>query len=219
MLVDDQQLFIDGIKAMLDNEEDMQVVTTATNGRQGILRFMEYRPDMVLMNIHMPHTDAIKAIVQMKENHPTTKVIVLTTYADEDQIVSAVYAGVDGFLLKKLAGSHLITCLRDACQNETVFSGEVSRILAKRILEQQFDKRELLKKILHNRNLHLSNRELDIAYLLAEGISNKHIAQRLFLSEGTVKNYISGIYQIFQIHNRKQLIAYFRQLLDKKNAM
>ncbi|CDQ38526.1 response regulator [Virgibacillus salexigens] len=80
MLVDDQQLFIDGVKALLNNEEDLQVVATATNGKNGILRFIEHLPDLVLVDIHMPHTDVIKLIVEIKENHPNTKIFVLTTF-------------------------------------------------------------------------------------------------------------------------------------------
>ncbi|WP_155974762.1 response regulator transcription factor [Virgibacillus sp. CM-4] len=91
----------------------------------------------------------------------------------------------------------------------------MSRILSKHIMERQFNKREILENSLQNSSLELSNREIDIAVLMVEGFSNKHIAQRLFLSEGTIKNYISGIYQTFGIHNRKQLISCFRQLLDK----
>ncbi|WP_188944044.1 response regulator transcription factor [Virgibacillus salexigens] len=215
MLVDDQQLFIDGVKALLNNEEDLQVVATATNGKNGILRFIEHLPDLVLVDIHMPHTDVIKLIVEIKENHPNTKIIVLTTFTDEDAIISAIYVGADGFLLKKLKGDQFISCIRDVIENEIVFSGEVSRILSKHIMERQFNKREILENSLQNSSLELSNREIDIAVLMVEGFSNKHIAQRLFLSEGTIKNYISGIYQTFGIHNRKQLISCFRQLLDK----
>ncbi|GIP62955.1 DNA-binding response regulator [Virgibacillus pantothenticus] len=216
MIVDDQQLFIDGMEALLMQEQDMQVVSTATNGKASILHFKECRPNLVLIDIHMPHTDAIKLILHMKEAQPDVKILVLTSFTDEDLIVAAIYAGADGFVLKNLHGDHLVACMRSVMRGEVVFAGEVAQILAKRILERKLDKRELLDEAFKHLGIHLSKRELDIAYLLAEGFSNKDIAQRLYLSEGTVKNYISNIYQTFQINNRKQLMAYFKELLEKK---
>lgn len=216
MLIDDQQLFIDGMKALLLKEKDMEVIAKATTGRTGLQQFMEHLPEVVLIDIHMPHTDAIKLILHMKEVKPNVKVLVLTSFTDEDLIISAIYAGADGFLLKNLNGDRLKDSIRKVMNDEVIFSGEVAQILAKRVLERRLDKRELLDEAFQQKGIHLSNRELDVAYLMAKGISNKHIAERLFLSEGTVKNYISNIYQTFQINNRKELIAYFRQLLDKK---
>ncbi|WP_237342836.1 response regulator transcription factor [Virgibacillus dokdonensis] len=218
MVVDDEQLFSDGVQALLIQKEDMQVVTTATNGKSAILQFKAYQPDLVLIDIHMPHTDAIKLIVHIKESDADVKILVLTSFTDEDLIVAAIYAGADGVVLKKLNGEHLIACMRSVMQNEVVFSGEVAQILVKRILERKLDKRELLNEALKNRGIYLSNRELDVAYLLAEGVSNKDIANRLYLSEGTVKNYISSIYQTFQTNNRKQLRAYFQELLQKSQT-
>ncbi|NBJ70839.1 MULTISPECIES: response regulator transcription factor [Clostridia] len=216
MIVDDQQLFIDGMEALLMQEQDMQVVSTATNGKTSILYFKECRPNLVLIDIHMPHTDAIKLILHMKESQPDVKILVLTSFTDEDLIVAAIYAGADGFVLKNLHGDHLIACMHSVMRGEVVFAGEVARILAKRILERKLDKREVLDEAFKHLGIHLSKRELDIAYLLAEGLSNKDIAQRLYLSEGTVKNYISSIYQTFQMNNRKQLMTYFKELLEKK---
>ncbi|RFA33372.1 hypothetical protein CAI16_14940 [Virgibacillus dokdonensis] len=216
MVVDDEQLFMDGVEALLIQEQDMKVVTTATNGKSAMIQFKAYQPDLVLIDIHLQHTDAVKLILHMKETNTDAKILVLTSFTDEDLIVAAIYAGADGFILKKLNGQHLIACMRSVMQNEVVFSGEVAQILAKRILERKLDKRELLAEGLKRKGIYLSSRELDIAFLLAKGFSNKDIADRLYLSEGTVKNYISSIYQTFQTNNRKQLIAYFQELLTKK---
>ncbi|GAA0439191.1 MAG: response regulator [Bacillota bacterium] len=215
MIVDDQRLFIDGLRALISNEIDIEVIATAVSVNQAIEKMVENTPDIILMDVQTPYKQTARAIVKMIEKYSGIKVIVLTTIIDEDLIISSINAGCKGYLLKNHDSKHLLRAIRDVYHNEVVFSGKISQILARKIIETKYDNRELLNKAFLNRNIHLSNRELDIACLLTENMSNKRIAQRLFLSEGTVKNYISGIYTTFQIHNRKELVSYFQRLLQK----
>ncbi|CDO03685.1 Transcriptional regulatory protein LiaR [Oceanobacillus picturae] len=217
MLVEDQRLFSEGVEALISNTDDIQVVGVAANGEEAIKTFKQCLPDVVLMDIHMPHLDGIKATVRIKENHPDTKIILLTTYADEDLIITGINAGADGFLLKSLRAASLIRCIRDVYADEIVLSGAAARILAEKIRNQTYSKKQILDRKLQNRNYVLSKRELDIACLLMDHHTNKQIAEKLYLSEGTIKNYISELYHKFNIPNRKNLINYLNKVLNKKN--
>ncbi|MFD2627840.1 response regulator [Oceanobacillus kapialis] len=217
MLVEDQRLFSEGVEALISNTEDIQVVGVANNGKEAIEIFKQCLPDVVLMDIHMPELDGIKATIRVKETHPDVKVILLTTYADEDLVITGVNAGADGFLLKSLRSASLIRSIREVYDNEIVLSGAAARILAEKIRDHTYSKKEILDRKLRNRNITLSARELDIAYLLMDHLTNKQIAEKLFLSEGTIKNYISELYHKFDIPNRKKLLQYLQKVLNRKN--
>ncbi|WP_042221701.1 response regulator transcription factor [Oceanobacillus manasiensis] len=217
MLVEDQRLFSEGVEALISNTDDIQVVGIATNGEEAIATFKKYLPDVVLMDIHMPELDGIKAMIKIKEKNPEVKVILLTTYADEELILAGINAGADGFLLKSLRSTSLIRSIRDVYENEIVLSGSAARILAEKIREQSYTKKQILDCKLQNRNITLSKRELDITYLLMDYHTNKQIAEKLFLSEGTIKNYISELYHKFEIPNRKKLINYLQNVINRKN--
>lgn len=217
MLVEDQRLFSEGVEALISNTADIRVVGIASNGKEAIDTFKKCLPDVVLMDIHMPELDGIKATIKIKENNPDIKVILLTTYADEDLIVTGINAGADGFLLKSLRAASLIRCIRDVYENEIVLSGPAARILAEKIRAQTYSKKQILERKLRNRNISLSKRELDITYLLLQNYTNKQIAENLFLSEGTIKNYISELYHKFAIPNRKELIQYLQKVLNRKS--
>ncbi|WP_404455318.1 response regulator [Oceanobacillus kapialis] len=217
MLVEDQRLFSEGVEALISNTEDIQVVGVANNGKEAIEIFKQCLPDVVLMDIHMPELDGIKATIRVKETHPDVKVILLTTYADEDLVITGVNAGADGFLLKSLRSASLIRSIREVYDNEIVLSGSAARILAEKIRDQTYSKKEILDRKLRNRNITLSARELDIVCLLMDHLTNKQIAEKLFLSEGTIKNYISELYHKFDIPNRKKLLQYLQKVLNRKN--
>ncbi|APC49627.1 hypothetical protein BME96_16140 [Virgibacillus halodenitrificans] len=216
LLVDDQRLFTDGIMAILAETDDIQVVGVATNGEEAIAKFQQYEPDLVLMDIHMPHVNGIRATLDIKESYPDVKVILLTTFADEDLIVRGFNVGADGYLLKDLNGEKLIWAIREAERGEMVISGPVARILAKKIREYKYDKKEILRQKLATLEVVLTPRELEIAYMLMEEETNKSIAQKLYLSEGTIKNYISDLYHKLNIHSRKRVIDFLKGLFSKK---
>lgn len=190
MLVEDQRLFREGVQAILDKTDDIRVIGIAENGEAAIREIDKTRPDVVLMDIHMPNMDGIRTTVYLKEHYPDIKVVMLTSDADEDTVIRGISVGADGFLLKALYADSLIHAIREAVRGQPVLSGEVARILATRIRELTMNKKQILAKRLENRGLYFSARELDIAYLFMEGHTNKHIAQELYLGEGTVKNYI-----------------------------
>ncbi|MGY0691489.1 response regulator [Virgibacillus sp. FSP13] len=219
LLVEDQRLFREGVEAIIDKKDDIHVIGMAENGEAAIKQIEKEVPDVILMDIHMPNMDGIKTTVHVKEYYPDVKVVMLTTHAKEDLIIRGISVGADGFLLKELYADSLIRSIRDAARGQVVLSGEVAKILANRIRVLTLNKKQILAKRLENRGMHFSNRELDVAYLFMEGHTNKYIAQKLFLGEGTVKNYISEIYNKLGIHNRTEAIDFLRGIMDGKHFL
>lgn len=214
LLVEDQRLFREGIKALINQEDDLYVIGMAENGEESAKLIADRQPDVVLMDIHMPGINGIKATLQIKEKYPNIKVILLTTTIDEELVITGLDAGADGFLFKNLNASKLIQTIRDGYYGEMVLSGEAAKILARRIRDFKYNKKQILERKLENRGIYFSERELDISYLMMEGKSNKVIAQRLYLSEGTIKNYVSELYRKIKIKNRSKAIEYFQSLLE-----
>ncbi|QKY70314.1 response regulator transcription factor [Lentibacillus sp. CBA3610] len=212
LLAEDQRLFLEGVQALIDTQDDMEVIATASNGDQAVELVSELRPDIVLMDIHMPELDGIKATARIKESYPRVKVIMLTTSINEDLAIRGISVGADGFLVKELFPDTLYQAIRDAYRGQVVLSGDVASILARRIRELSMDKSAILGIRLENRGIHLTKREQEIAYLLMERQSNRQIADKLRLGEGTIKNYISEIYQKLGIHNRGQVIDYLHKI-------
>jgi DNA-binding NarL/FixJ family response regulator len=214
LLVEDQRLFREGVNALISAEDDIEVVGMVQHGKEAIQHIEKQLPDVVLMDVHMPEVDGIKATIHIKENYPTVKVILLTTRPDEDLITSGLSAGAQGFLLKNLDTTRLIRSIRDVYEDQVVLSGEAARILANKLRKYKNDKKALLGKSLEHQDIYLSKRELDVAFLLMENETNKHMAEELFLSAGTVKNYISELYNKVGIRSRKDVISYLRTLND-----
>ncbi|UJL45822.1 response regulator transcription factor [Virgibacillus sp. NKC19-16] len=215
LLADDQRLFTEGVRALIEQIDDMEVVGTASDGEEAV-RFMEHSEvDVILMDIYMPRVSGIIATTHLKDNYPDVKIILLTSFADEDLVVAGLVWGADGFLLKSLDATRLIQSIRNAYDDQVVISGEAASILAKKIQGFKYSKKQLLGRELDKRHIHMTRRELDIAYLIMKETTNKYIAQQLFLSEGTIKNYISEIYNKIDIHHRKDVIVYLRGLLPE----
>lgn len=212
LLVEDQRLFREGMNALIANEDDIEVVGMAQHGQDAIEQIEKLQPDVVLMDVHMPEVDGIKATIYIKGNYPKIKVILLTTYPEEDLIITGISIGADGFLVKSIDKERLIRSIRDAYENQIVLAGEAARILAKRIEGFNYDKKEILDRKLKYRNIYLTGREIDVALLLMDGMTNNDIAQKLYLSQGTVKNYISEVYQKLDLRNRKDVIVFLHGL-------
>ncbi|ASK62279.1 DNA-binding response regulator [Virgibacillus phasianinus] len=210
LLVEDQQLFREGIKALIHHEEDLEVVGMAETADDSFRLIEEKQPHVVLMDLHIAGIDGVKATRYIKDHYPGTKVILLTTYVEEDLIIAGLNADADGFLFKNLNATKLIQAIRDAFYGDMVISGQAARILARRIRHNMYNKKQILARKLEHRSIYLTEKELDIAYLMMEGKANKVIAEYMYLSEGTIKNYISDIYTKVNMRRRSKVIEYFR---------
>ncbi|MGJ9458098.1 response regulator [Oceanobacillus sp. CF4.6] len=214
IVVDDQRLFRDGVEAIIERTDDIKVIGAAHNGEMAIQQMEQLRPDVVLMDIHMPDMDGIQTAYYLKENYPEVKVVFLTTKAEEELVISAISVGADGFLIKALHADRLIDTIRMAHGGEIVFSGDVARILARRIRKLTMSKKQIFALAMERIGYNFTKREIEIAYLLMGNYSNNQIANKLFLGEGTVKNYISEIYNKLEIHNRAKAIAFFKRIAE-----
>lgn len=217
MVVDNFSIMREGIKAVLQDVSDITIVGTAGDGREAISLTRDVKPDVILMDVHMPRMGGVKAGTHIKEANPDIKIIYLTTFSDEDLVITAMKANADGFLYKEIDANVLIQTIRNVYRNQIVISGESARILAERVQNIHSGK-EVLEKKLNERNLFLTERELEIAKLLMQDKTNRYIAVHLHLSEGTVKNYISEIYTKLNMHRRSKVIVYFKDLISDFNA-
>src|SRR5690625_1208551 len=212
LLVNGQRLFNEAVESLLVSEDDLTVVGKATTGKEAMAQITNQRPDVVLLDLHMSDIDGIKLTVHMKDNYPNMKVIFLTTFSNKQLVIAGIVAGADGFLLKSIDADNLIHSIRNVYRDQVVISGDAAKILAKAVLEVKYAPHEILKEKLAKRDIHLSHREIEIALLLIEKYTNKEISQKLYLSEGTIKNYISELYSKLSVHTRKEARDYLVKL-------
>lgn len=196
LIVEDQTLMRQGLKTILELEPGLRIVGTAVDGEEGVGMALDLRPDIILMDVQMPRLNGVQATAQIRRQWPKARVIILTTFDRDDYVFQGVRAGAMGYLLKDAPADTLIDTIR------TVFAGEpfIQPEIASRTL------RELMRPAMSSNAPieELSEREKEVLMLLAQGASNREIADRLVLSEGTVKNHVSNILGKLQVENRTQ---------------
>ena len=212
MLVDDQMLLREGLKTIINIQEDMEVTAEAKNGERALACMGETAVDVILMDIQMPVMNGVEATAAIMKSFPGTAIIILTTFDDDDFIVDALTNGAAGYLLKDIDGPQLIRAIRDAHEGQLMLPGRIAAKLAARISGQKASPSRTLKE---EGLSSLNEREREIGALLSQGLSNRQIAKNLFLSEGTVKNYISEIYSKLGTSNRTQAGLLLQQLNKK----
>ncbi|MDH6604945.1 DNA-binding NarL/FixJ family response regulator [Streptomyces sp. SAI-208] len=204
LVVDDQQLIRDGIASLLSIRAGITVVGTAVNGREALAKAVELRPDVVLMDVRMPELDGVEAVAVLRGRMPECRVVMLTTFDDEEYVVQALRAGASGYLLKDLPADELAQAIRLAHAGVTQLDASVAGRLAASLPAPTPGPAELAAA--------LSPREIDILRLVARGRSNREIAAQLYLSEGTVKNHISRILSRLSLRDRTQAALHARDL-------
>ena len=189
LIVDDQTLMRDGLKTILEIEDNMEVVATAKNGQEAIEACREFRPDLVLMDIRMPGMDGVESTKIIKELYPEIVILILTTFNEDNYIIDALAYGASGYILKDIDGDDLIKAINDAHKGSFMLPSDVAIKIAKRLTTANIVTEEQKRSLAD-----FTEREIEIAKMLALGFNNKQIAASLYISEGTVKNYISSIY-------------------------
>jgi DNA-binding NarL/FixJ family response regulator len=200
MIVDDQTLFRDGLKTVLDLEKNISVIATAANGQEALLSLNPSAlPDLILLDIRMPEMDGVEAVKRIKQIYPEIKVLMLTTFNDEEYVIEALANGANGYVLKDMEIEKLVEAIDDVVNGKMVLPPSVAAKLA-----------EGLHKIVPPKTspalAELSEREKEIATMLTQGFSNKQIAMALFISDGTVRNYISNIYSKIGVEDRTNAV-------------
>ena len=206
LIADDIMILRQGLKAVLEQDADIEVVALAENGKEAYEKCKVYKPNVVLMDMRMPDYDGAYGIKAIKEELPDVRVLVLTTFDDEETIDKALASGADGYILKEMEDEKVIASVKSVAAGMSIFGDGVYRVMRSRI-EQSGEERTSASK---NRESEYSftDRERDILRLVAQGYDNKEIASELFLAEGTVRNQLSRLLEKLALKDRTQLAVY-----------
>lgn len=201
LLVDDHEVVRLGIKALLSNYPEYEVVTEAANADEAVQKAHEYEPDVIIMDIRLPGKSGIDATREIMDDLPDTKVIMLTSFAEDDLLFDAINAGAYGYILKQIGSDDLINALGTIGRGEALLDPALTQKVFKRV-------REASRKATDEAFATLSDQELRILALISEGKTNKQIAADIFLSEKTVRNYVSSILSKLNLSTRSEAAAY-----------
>lgn len=201
LIVDDHQIVRQGLRTFLELQEDIDVIGEAGDGIAAVEMVLNLKPDVVLMDLVMPHLDGIDATRQVKSSSAGVKVIALTSFTEDDKVFPAIQAGASSYLLKDVSPDDLVEAIRAAHRGETRLHPDIMRKLMEQVAFQSATQHETQVES-------LTERELEVVRLVAQGCNNHDIAQELFISEKTVKTHVSNILSKLNLNDRTQLAIY-----------
>jgi DNA-binding NarL/FixJ family response regulator len=201
LLVDDHEVVRLGLKSLIERHAGFEVVAEAASQHEAVQKALTYDPDIVVMDIRLAGGSGIEACEQIMAQRPSTKIIMLTSYAEDEMLFSAIRAGAVGYVLKQVGGNDVIRAIEAAARGEATLDPS----LTQRIFDEM---RRSIKQEEATAFNELTSQEMHVLALIAEGKTNREIAQTLYLSEGTVRNYVSGILSKLQVSNRAEAAAY-----------
>ncbi|MBV9661161.1 MAG: response regulator transcription factor [Acidimicrobiales bacterium] len=212
LVADDQAVFRRGLYVVLDTGEDIEVVAEAEDGAEAIAKAEEMAPDVVLMDVRMPRVSGIEAARRIREVLPSTKILMLTVSDEEDDLYEAIKAGANGYLLKEISVEEVASAIHSVMQGQSLISPSMASKLLNEFnsLAKLAEGREQLPAPV------LTARELEVLKLVARGMSNKEVADELYISENTVKNHVRNILEKLHLHSRMEAVMYAvrKRLLD-----
>lgn len=199
VIVDDDVFVSGALTTILEASEKVTVAASGTDGKEAAELYKIHQPDVLLMDIRMKEKSGLDASAEILEEFPDAKILLLTTFSDDEYIVKALKLGAKGYLLKQDYAS-ILPALEAVCSGQTVFGTEIMSRIPELIHSGSS---------FHYEDFDISRRELEIIRLIADGLSNKEIASQLFLSEGTVRNYLSSILDKLQLRDRTQVAVFY----------
>lgn len=210
LIVDDHPVVRSGLSTMLSSEEGMEVVGVACNGVEGIEKAFSLSPDVILMDLVMPKKDGVEAITEIKERNPEAKILVLTSYSDDNKIIHSIQAGATGYILKDSSPDELLEAVRQVDKKQPFMQPQILAKLMEGLKHQPEEP---------DYRARLTEREVEILKLVARGNTNQDIALLLNISERTVTKHVSNILDKLQLSNRTQIAFYASQegLLDNSD--
>ena len=198
MLVDDHAVLRDGLRNILELEDDIRVVGEAVSGDDALKKVPKCEPDVILMDINMPEKNGVEVTGILKKKYPSIKVLVLTMHNHDEYFMAAIREGADGYLLKDAPSEQVVEAIRTVARGESVIHPSMTKKLLNFHQQQQEQPKENV----------LTEREMEVLQCLVEGMSNKEIADRLFISDKTVKIHVSKIFKKFDVKSRSQVVIY-----------
>jgi two-component system, NarL family, response regulator DevR len=201
LLVDDHEVVRLGLKALLEHHAQFEVVGEAATAKEALEQVARLHPDIVLMDIRLPGTSGIEACEEVVKQFPETRVVMLTSYAEDEMLFSAIRAGASGYILKQIGGEDLVRALESVGRGEALLDPAVTQ----RVFQEV---RRAVKEEEASAFSNLSQQERHVLLLVSEGKTNREIAKALFLGEGTVRNYVSSILSKLGVSNRAEAAAY-----------
>lgn len=205
MIADDQIIVREGLKKILSLDNEIQVVCEAQNGQDVLKKLYEHVIDVILMDVRMPNMDGIETTNRVKKLFPDIKIIILTTFNEDEYLFNGIKSGISGYLLKDSEINYIIMSIKEVCKGKMIFDPSVTSKLINALSNNSKNERSLNLGKLDV----LTDRETEILNLVIKGKSNLEISNTLFISEGTVKNYISKILKKLNLQRRTQLSALF----------
>ncbi len=202
LIADDHVMVRQGLAQILELENDITVISQASNGEDAVKLALERKPDVILMDINMPGTNGLQAIKELKQKNSAFKIIVLTIHQDREYLIKTIQMGAEGYVLKDAEPSVLIDAIRNVYNGQTYIQPNMTTELVK-----EFNRVTLREKNSYVKNK-LTSREIEVLDLIAEGMINKEIAKHLYISEKTVKNHVSNIFKKLNVSDRTQAAIY-----------
>ncbi|MCX7923422.1 MAG: response regulator transcription factor [Clostridia bacterium] len=202
LIADDHSMVRQGLKQILELEDDIVVIAQAANGDEAVKLAKEHKPDVILMDINMPGTNGLQAIKELKQDSHPFKIIVLTIHQDREYLFKTLQMGSEGYVLKDAEPLVLIEAIRSVHRGQSYIQPNMTKELVK-----EFNRVTLHEKDKNDENA-LTSREVEVLELIAEGMINKEIAKHLYISEKTVKNHVSNIFKKLNVSDRTQAAIY-----------
>ena len=201
VLVDDHEIVRQGLKALVEAEDDIEVIGEASGGEQAVEVARSYKPDVVVMDVRMPDGGGVEACREIRDQVPETKVIMLTSFSDDEALFNSIMAGASGFVLKQIRGGDLVEAIRTVGAGGSLLDPGVTTRVLERLRKAKFDDKD-------PKLARLSPQEERILDMIGEGLTNRQIAERIHLSDKTVKNYVSTILQKLEVARRAEAASY-----------
>lgn len=199
LIVDDHTIVRDGLQALINAEAGMEVVGVGSDGLEAVEKAQALNPDVILLDLIMPRKDGVQATNEIKKNNPNARILILTSFAEDHQVFSAIKSGAMGYLMKDTSSDELIQAIRDVYQNKPVLQPVIARKLMRDIQKQSSSSTS---------ESGLTERETEILQMVARGQTNQQIADQLVLSERTVRTHITNILAKLRLDNRTQAALY-----------
>ena len=201
LIVDDHEVVRVGLRALLDRHPDFEVIAEAGSGKEALEKVAAYQPDVVVLDIRLPGTSGVEVCQEITDQFPSTKVIILTSYAEDEMLFAAIRAGAAGYVLKQIGGDDLVRAIEAVGRGEALLDPSLTQRVFDQVRKAQRDEEA-------SAFAELTNQEMQVLRLVSEGRTNREIAEALYLGEGTVRNYVSNILGKLGVANRAEAAAY-----------